>query len=133
MSLNFVLFLFNLFLHILPSNQWGKNWWNWTHFSTQGSIAYVPQEAWIQNATLRDNILFGKTYNEVNYSEIVEGCALEPDFEILSAGDLTEIGEKVRLNKPCLSFMLIWSKTNEHIICKNNLCNSYYDANEMSL
>ena len=61
----------------------------------QGGIAYVPQEAWIQNATLRDNILFGQAHSEQKYENIVQACALEPDFKILSAGDQTEIGEKV--------------------------------------
>ena len=55
----------------------------------------MPQEAWIQNATLRDNILFGLPHSEVKYQGIVEACALEPDLKILSAGDQTEIGEKV--------------------------------------
>ena len=58
-------------------------------------MAYVPQQAWIQNATVRDNILFGRTYNELLYKRILHDCALKPDLEILPAGDLTEIGEKV--------------------------------------
>ena len=61
----------------------------------QGAVAYVPQEAWIQNATLRDNILFGLPLSEEKYTRIVEACALEPDFTVLSEGDQTEIGEKV--------------------------------------
>ncbi|KAK7499875.1 hypothetical protein BaRGS_00008966 [Batillaria attramentaria] len=60
----------------------------------KSSVAYVPQQAWIQNATLRDNILFGKPYNEKRYQQILRACALERDLEILSAGDMTEIGEK---------------------------------------
>ncbi|XP_018335867.1 multidrug resistance-associated protein 1 isoform X1 [Agrilus planipennis] len=62
--------------------------------NTIGQIAYVPQQAWIQNATLRDNILFGKEYNEKYYDSVVEACALKPDFSMLPAGDQTEIGEK---------------------------------------
>lgn len=58
-------------------------------------MAYVPQQAWIQNATLRDNILFGKAYNEQKYRSCLEACALTPDLEVLPGGDLTEIGEKV--------------------------------------
>ncbi|XP_023240929.1 multidrug resistance-associated protein 1-like [Centruroides sculpturatus] len=60
----------------------------------QGSIAYVPQKAWIQNATLRDNILFTQEWNEYDYSLVLESCALLPDLEVLPGGDLTEIGEK---------------------------------------
>uniref|UniRef100_A0A8C7K491 Canalicular multispecific organic anion transporter 2-like n=1 Tax=Oncorhynchus kisutch TaxID=8019 RepID=A0A8C7K491_ONCKI len=62
--------------------------------SIRGSVAYVPQQAWIQNATLRDNILFGKAYNEQKYRSCLEACALTPDLEVLPGGDLTEIGEK---------------------------------------
>ncbi|XP_021347162.1 canalicular multispecific organic anion transporter 2-like isoform X2 [Mizuhopecten yessoensis] len=60
----------------------------------KGSLAYVPQEAWIQNLTLRENILFGKTYLEKKYWEVLEACQLIPDLRILSAGDQTEIGQK---------------------------------------
>ncbi|KAM6898542.1 ATP-binding cassette sub-family C member 3 [Lycodopsis pacificus] len=62
--------------------------------SIRGSVAYVPQQAWIQNATLRDNILFGKPYNEPKYCCVLEACALTPDLEVLPGGDMTEIGEK---------------------------------------
>lgn len=61
----------------------------------QGTIAYVPQQAWIQNATLRENIIFGKPYDPEKYDKIIEACALKPDLEILPGGDMTEIGEKV--------------------------------------
>ncbi|XP_066924409.1 multidrug resistance-associated protein 1-like [Clytia hemisphaerica] len=61
---------------------------------TRGRIAYVPQQAWIQNQSLRENILFGKQYRNENYKEILRACALETDIELLPASDLTEIGEK---------------------------------------
>ncbi|XP_036936900.1 canalicular multispecific organic anion transporter 2 isoform X2 [Acanthopagrus latus] len=62
--------------------------------SVRGSVAYVPQQAWIQNATLRDNILFGKPYNAQKYTSVLDACALTPDLEVLPGGDMTEIGEK---------------------------------------
>uniref|UniRef100_A0A673I3S4 Multidrug resistance-associated protein 1 n=1 Tax=Sinocyclocheilus rhinocerous TaxID=307959 RepID=A0A673I3S4_9TELE len=62
--------------------------------SIKGSVAYVPQQAWIQNATLKDNILFGRDAKDSWYQKVVEACALLPDLEILPGGDLTEIGEK---------------------------------------
>jgi ATP-binding cassette subfamily C (CFTR/MRP) protein 1 len=62
--------------------------------NTVGKIAYVPQQAWIQNATLQENILFGKSLDQARYDRIVEACALKPDFDILPGGDQTEIGEK---------------------------------------
>jgi len=55
----------------------------------------VAQQAWIQNATVRDNVLFGKPLDEERYNRILDACALRPDLQILPAGDLTEIGEKV--------------------------------------
>ena len=61
----------------------------------QGTVAYVPQQAWIQNATLKDNILFGKSFQEKLYKAVIKACALEPDLAILPGGDETEIGEKV--------------------------------------
>ena len=64
-------------------------------FSLQGSIAYVPQQAWIQNATVKDNILFGTELDQRKYDQVVDACALKSDFEILTGGDMTEIGEKV--------------------------------------
>lgn len=62
--------------------------------NVKGSIAYVPQQAWIQNATLKYNVLFGQKPNREVYEKVVEACALKPDFEILMNGDMTEIGEK---------------------------------------
>jgi ABC-type multidrug transport system fused ATPase/permease subunit len=59
-----------------------------------GSLSYVPQQAWIQNATLKENILFGKKLNLNRYHDIIETCALATDLNILPAGDRTEIGEK---------------------------------------
>ncbi|KAJ8247979.1 hypothetical protein GJAV_G00236800 [Gymnothorax javanicus] len=64
------------------------------HINIQGSVAYVPQQAWIQNATLRDNILFGSALDEARLQKILDACALGPDLELLPGGDLTEIGEK---------------------------------------
>ncbi|NXN95747.1 MRP3 protein, partial [Rhinopomastus cyanomelas] len=62
--------------------------------AVKGSVAYVPQQAWIQNATLKDNILFGQAPNEQKYQTVLEACALKTDLEVLPGGDQTEIGEK---------------------------------------
>ncbi|XP_058043060.1 ATP-binding cassette sub-family C member 2 isoform X2 [Ahaetulla prasina] len=64
------------------------------HINIQGSMAYVPQQAWIQNATLKDNILFGSPLDETRYQQVLEACALLPDLQLLPGRDLTEIGEK---------------------------------------
>ncbi|KAM6240168.1 ATP-binding cassette sub-family C member 3 [Spheniscus humboldti] len=62
--------------------------------AVKGSVAYVPQQAWIQNATLKDNILFGQAPNVQKYQNVLEACALKTDLEVLPGGDQTEIGEK---------------------------------------
>ncbi|XP_028632028.1 canalicular multispecific organic anion transporter 1 [Grammomys surdaster] len=64
------------------------------HITIKGSIAYVPQQSWIQNGTIKDNILFGSEYNEKKYQQVLEACALLPDLEMLPGGDMAEIGEK---------------------------------------
>lgn len=61
--------------------------------SIKGSIAYVSQDMWLTNATLRDNILFGHRYDATFYSKTIEACALTPDIALLPDGDQTEIGE----------------------------------------
>jgi ATP-binding cassette subfamily C (CFTR/MRP) protein 1 len=58
----------------------------------------VPQQAWIQNATLQDNILFGKRYEKRQYDAVIDACALTSDFAILPGSDMTEIGEKARID-----------------------------------
>ncbi|KAF1745727.1 hypothetical protein GCK72_022174 [Caenorhabditis remanei] len=59
-----------------------------------GSVAYVPQQAWIQNLSLRNNILFNKPYDQKHYQKVIDDCALVQDLESLPAEDRTEIGEK---------------------------------------
>ncbi|PIO32590.1 hypothetical protein AB205_0204560 [Aquarana catesbeiana] len=56
-------------------------------------FGFVAQEPWIQFATIRDNILFGKEYNDHLYKEVVEACALTDDLSIFPSGDQTEVGE----------------------------------------
>ena len=82
----------------------------------QGTKAYVPQHAWIQNMTLRDNILFGDEYHETRYKETLRCCQLKHDLTILPSGDRTEIGEKV---------------TNQAVDCKH--CESSHTRNSMHM
>ena len=58
------------------------------------SRAFCPQYAWIQNTSVKENILFGKDYDRRWYEAVIEACALRPDLEMLPNGDLTEIGER---------------------------------------
>ncbi|KAG2502525.1 hypothetical protein BBO99_00009807, partial [Phytophthora kernoviae] len=59
-----------------------------------GSVAYCSQQPWIQNMTVRDNILFGLLYDRKKYEKVLDACALTADLQSLSAGDATEIGER---------------------------------------
>ncbi|KAL3874278.1 hypothetical protein ACJMK2_037317 [Sinanodonta woodiana] len=56
-------------------------------------FAYASQEPWIQHATVRDNILFGKEFSAKKYEQVLEACALTEDLQVFPAGDKTEIGE----------------------------------------
>ncbi|KAF9128020.1 hypothetical protein BGW39_005426 [Mortierella sp. 14UC] len=60
----------------------------------RGSVAFVPQQAWIMNDTLRANILFGNHYDPHYYQKTIEACCLQQDFDMLLGGDMTEIGER---------------------------------------
>ena len=57
-------------------------------------LAYCPQYAWIQNASVRENIVFGKDFDPEWYQKVVYACALQPDLDMLPDGDDTEIGER---------------------------------------
>ena len=58
-----------------------------------GSLAYIAQQAWIQNLTLQQNVLCGGQLDRERYQRVIEACSLVPDLELLAAGDDTEIGE----------------------------------------
>ncbi|QRV97503.1 ABC transporter transmembrane region [Ceratobasidium sp. AG-Ba] len=59
-----------------------------------GSVGYCPQTAWIQSTTVRENILFGREFDEKRYWDAVRGACLQSDLDMLPSGDLTEVGEK---------------------------------------
>ena len=77
--------------------------------NVDGSISFVSQQAWIQNMSLKDNILFDATdkhpdasierrknsgkERRLRYNDVIDACSLTSDLEILSNGDATEIGE----------------------------------------
>lgn len=67
-----------------------------THGSvTMGATrAFCPQYAWIQNTSVKENILFGKPYDRKWYDAVIDACALRPDLQMLPNGDMTEIGER---------------------------------------
>lgn len=57
-------------------------------------VAYVAQQPWLQQTSIRENILFGQPYDEERYEAVLNACALAKDLSILEDGDQTEIGEK---------------------------------------
>jgi ABC-type multidrug transport system fused ATPase/permease subunit len=67
---------------------------------TSGSItfgssrAFCPQYGWIQNTTVKQNVVFGRDFDEKWYDAVIDACALRPDLEMLPSGDMTEIGER---------------------------------------
>jgi len=58
------------------------------------TCAYVSQQAWLVNASIKDNILFSAPFDEQRYKDVIVACALEHDLEILDNGDETLVGEK---------------------------------------
>jgi ABC-type multidrug transport system fused ATPase/permease subunit len=62
--------------------------------SVSASKAYVPQTPWTALGTVRENILFGKPYDEAYYHKVIHACALETDLKIMENGDQTWIGER---------------------------------------
>ncbi|CEP08191.1 hypothetical protein [Parasitella parasitica] len=72
----------------IPANITRKEW------ILDHAVAYVSQTAWLRNASIRDNILFGLPFIEKRYKETLYACALDKDMDNLEDGDLTEVGEK---------------------------------------
>lgn len=62
---------------------------NWV---IDSAIAYVSQTPWIENASIRDNILFGLPFNESRYRKVIHACALTKDLEMFTDGEFTDIG-----------------------------------------
>ncbi|CAG2107853.1 unnamed protein product [Medioppia subpectinata] len=59
-----------------------------------GTVSYSAQEPWSFNNSVRNNILFGREYNERRYRDVVRVAALERDLKIFPFGDRTLVGEK---------------------------------------
>lgn len=60
----------------------------------RNSVAYAAQTPWLQQKSIKDNILFGEEFSEERYEATLEACALVPDLDMLEDGDQTEIGAK---------------------------------------
>ncbi len=60
----------------------------------EGKTAYVSQEAFIMNETVRENILFGEPFKKERYDNIVSACEMSSDMELFINQDMTQVGEK---------------------------------------
>uniref|UniRef100_A0A4W5PQ82 Cystic fibrosis transmembrane conductance regulator n=1 Tax=Hucho hucho TaxID=62062 RepID=A0A4W5PQ82_9TELE len=58
-----------------------------------GRISFSPQTSWIMPGTIRDNILFGLTYDEFRYTSVIKACQLEEDLALLPEKDKTPLME----------------------------------------
>ncbi|KAG1757959.1 hypothetical protein EDB19DRAFT_1936472 [Suillus lakei] len=76
-------------MHFTPSGPT-----SWFNLPRKGGVAYAAQESWVQNETIRANIIFGAPYDEIRYKKVLHQCALERDLTLFEAGDQTEVGEK---------------------------------------
>ena len=61
---------------------------------SRGSLAFVSQKAFLVKNTLKENIIFGKKFDEFRYKKTLKMCQLERDLSILPQGDQTQIGER---------------------------------------
>ncbi|GLI68304.1 hypothetical protein VaNZ11_012665 [Volvox africanus] len=57
-----------------------------------GRISYVPQNPWLQNLSIRDNVTFGEAWDENKYEAVIDACALTMDLQILPQGDQSKAG-----------------------------------------
>ncbi len=60
----------------------------------KGNVVYVPQTAWVFSGTIKENILFGKPYDEFKYTQVIEACALTEDLKQFPDCDQTVVGER---------------------------------------
>lgn len=59
---------------------------------TLDNIAYCGQTAWIQNKSIRQNIIGQSVFDGERYRDVVAACALKEDFEQMQNGDETMAG-----------------------------------------
>ncbi|KAF3923710.1 hypothetical protein ABW20_dc0104162 [Dactylellina cionopaga] len=77
-------------LQAILGDLWKKN----GSVTVRGNVAYVAQQSWVVNGTIKDNIIFGHRLDPVFYDQVIKACALTDDLAVLPDGDQTEVGEK---------------------------------------
>ncbi|ORY70217.1 P-loop containing nucleoside triphosphate hydrolase protein [Pseudomassariella vexata] len=76
----------------LPIKQRHDSKANKANWILPSSVAFVAQIPWIENATIKNNILFGLPFDEDRYLKTIEVCALKKDIDMFTEGEKTEIG-----------------------------------------
>lgn len=56
-------------------------------------VAFSSQTAWLQNASIKENILFSSEYEEARYKRAIKASCLEIDLTELEQGEDTQVGE----------------------------------------
>ncbi|KAJ3850966.1 hypothetical protein EV368DRAFT_74841 [Lentinula lateritia] len=79
-------------MHFIPRNSGIHQ--SWFNLPRERGVAYAAQESWVQNATIKENIIFDSPFEATRYRQVLYQCALEKDLELFQAGDETEVGEK---------------------------------------
>ncbi|KAF9270593.1 P-loop containing nucleoside triphosphate hydrolase protein [Marasmius fiardii PR-910] len=67
---------------------------SWYSLPREEGVAYAAQEPWVQNESIRGNIVFGSEFDEERYKKVLYQCGLERDISLFETGDATEVGEK---------------------------------------
>ncbi|KAJ7935214.1 multidrug resistance-associated ABC transporter [Mycena leptocephala] len=67
---------------------------SWFGIDRKNGIAYAPQESWLLNETIKENIVMGTHFDEDRYEKVLNQCGLTTDLGLLERGDLTMVGER---------------------------------------
>jgi ABC-type iron transport system FetAB ATPase subunit len=58
------------------------------------AVAYCSQTPWLQDTSIRDNIIFSSIFDETRYQNVLSACQLLPDLSNFKDADLAILGEK---------------------------------------
>ena len=73
-----------------------------------GLVSYAPQDPWVFSGSVRQNIIFGQSFNEDRYMRVLDVCALEYDLKIWKDHDNTLVGERGVILSGCKAGMVLF-------------------------